>query len=117
VQPLTFRCSSTKAAKIKIDTASGKYMERERVNWCIGCRLSVDKFTDNRQPATINPTYAEVSKGFSTKAIAELIECEFVGDKDFPVHGMNEIHVVEPGDIVLWTIPNITIRLCNRPRP
>lgn len=37
--------------------------------------------------------------------IAQLIDCEFVGDADFPVFGMNEIHVVEPGDIVFVDHP------------
>ncbi|MCW2118399.1 UDP-3-O-(3-hydroxymyristoyl)glucosamine N-acyltransferase [Flavobacterium sp. 7A] len=37
--------------------------------------------------------------------IANLLQCEFVGDKDFPVLGMNEIHVVEAGDIVFVDHP------------
>lgn len=37
--------------------------------------------------------------------VAQLIDCEFVGDADFPVFGMNEIHVVEPGDIVFVDHP------------
>ncbi|TBN06557.1 UDP-3-O-(3-hydroxymyristoyl)glucosamine N-acyltransferase [Hyunsoonleella flava] len=41
----------------------------------------------------------------SLKNIAQLINCEFVGDSDFPVLGMNEIHVVEPGDIVFVDHP------------
>ncbi len=39
------------------------------------------------------------------KEIAEIIGSEFVGDANFPVHGMNEIHVVEPGDIVFVDHP------------
>lgn len=39
------------------------------------------------------------------KEIAAIIECDYVGDADFPVHGMNEIHVVEPGDIVFVDHP------------
>ncbi|PQV47727.1 UDP-3-O-[3-hydroxymyristoyl] glucosamine N-acyltransferase [Jejuia pallidilutea] len=39
------------------------------------------------------------------KEIARLIDCDFVGDKDFPVLGMNEIHVVQPGDIVFVDHP------------
>lgn len=39
------------------------------------------------------------------KEIATIINCEFVGDDDFPVLGMNEIHVVEPGDIVFVDHP------------
>ena len=41
----------------------------------------------------------------SLKEIAQLIDCDFVGDDDFPVQGMNEIHVVTPGDIVFVDHP------------
>jgi UDP-3-O-[3-hydroxymyristoyl] glucosamine N-acyltransferase len=44
-------------------------------------------------------------KVFPLHEIAALLNCEFVGDKDFPVSGMNEIHVVEPGDIVFVDHP------------
>lgn len=37
--------------------------------------------------------------------IANIINCEHVGDSNFPVSGMNEIHVVEPGDIVFVDHP------------
>jgi UDP-3-O-[3-hydroxymyristoyl] glucosamine N-acyltransferase len=37
--------------------------------------------------------------------IAAIINCEFVGDASFPVEGMNEIHVVTPGDIVFVDHP------------
>lgn len=37
--------------------------------------------------------------------IAEIIGCSFVGSNDFPVFGMNEIHVVTPGDIVFVDHP------------
>lgn len=39
------------------------------------------------------------------KEIADLIDCKFIGDADFPVYGMNEIHVVTPGDIVFVDHP------------
>ncbi|NNE31175.1 MAG: UDP-3-O-(3-hydroxymyristoyl)glucosamine N-acyltransferase [Winogradskyella sp.] len=39
------------------------------------------------------------------KSIAELISAQYVGSDDFPVLGMNEIHVVEPGDIVFVDHP------------
>lgn len=39
------------------------------------------------------------------KEIAALIDAEFVGDPEFEVTGMNEIHVVEPGDIVFVDHP------------
>lgn len=41
----------------------------------------------------------------SLKEISEIISCKFVGSEDFPVLGMNEIHVVESGDIVFVDHP------------
>ena len=37
--------------------------------------------------------------------IATLIDAKFVGDQDFIISGINEIHVVEPGDIVFVDHP------------
>ena len=37
--------------------------------------------------------------------IADIIGAQYVGPEDFPVKGMNEIHVVEPGDIVFVDHP------------
>lgn len=39
------------------------------------------------------------------KAIAELIDCEYVGRKDHVITGINEIHVVQQGDIVFVDHP------------
>ncbi|NRB58866.1 MAG: UDP-3-O-(3-hydroxymyristoyl)glucosamine N-acyltransferase [Winogradskyella sp.] len=44
-------------------------------------------------------------KPYKLKDIAKIIGSEFVGPANFPVHGMNEIHVVEPGDIVFVDHP------------
>lgn len=44
-------------------------------------------------------------KAYPLKEIAAIISSEYVGADDFPVHGMNEIHVVEPGDIVFVDHP------------
>ncbi|MFY0482993.1 UDP-3-O-(3-hydroxymyristoyl)glucosamine N-acyltransferase [Flavobacterium sp. PLA-1-15] len=44
-------------------------------------------------------------KVHSLKEIAAIINTDYVGDDNFPVHGMNEIHVVEPGDIVFVDHP------------
>ncbi|CAM4417249.1 UDP-3-O-(3-hydroxymyristoyl)glucosamine N-acyltransferase [Zobellia nedashkovskayae] len=41
----------------------------------------------------------------SLKNIATLIDCEYVGADDFQVLGMNEIHVVQNGDIVFVDHP------------
>ncbi len=57
------------------------------------------------------------------KEIADLLQCNYVGADHFPVLGMNEIHVVEPGDIVFVDHPkyydkalesNATIILINK---
>lgn len=45
------------------------------------------------------------SKVQALKEIAEIIGCQYIGADDFPVYGMNEIHVVEPGDIVFVDHP------------
>src|SRR5210317_88141 len=44
-------------------------------------------------------------KPHTLKQIADLIGCAYVGADDFPVLGMNEIHVVNPGDIVFVDHP------------
>ncbi len=44
-------------------------------------------------------------KKYTLKEISQIIDCDFVGDENFPVLGMNEIHVVESGDIVFVDHP------------
>jgi UDP-3-O-[3-hydroxymyristoyl] glucosamine N-acyltransferase len=44
-------------------------------------------------------------KAHTLNEIASIIDCKFIGDANFPVLGMNEIHVVEPGDIVFVDHP------------
>lgn len=44
-------------------------------------------------------------KPYTLKEIAQIINSSFVGDETFPVLGMNEIHVVEAGDIVFVDHP------------
>lgn len=39
------------------------------------------------------------------QTIAKLVNATFVGDEDFKITGINEIHVVEPGDIVFVDHP------------
>jgi len=41
---------------------------------------------------------------YTLKEISELIDSEYIGSDNFPVTGMNEIHVVEKGDIVFVDI-------------
>ena len=45
------------------------------------------------------------TSGQSLSKIANLLECNFIGNADFPVLGINEIHVVEKGDIVFVDHP------------
>ena len=42
---------------------------------------------------------------YTLKQIATLINTKYIGDDDFSVLGMNEIHVVQPGDIVFVDHP------------
>ena len=44
-------------------------------------------------------------KQYTLKEIATLINCKYIGDDNFPVLGMNEIHVVSSGDIVFVDHP------------
>lgn len=45
------------------------------------------------------------SRTYTLKEVSQIINSEFVGDSDFPVEGLNEIHVVEPGDVVFVDHP------------
>jgi UDP-3-O-[3-hydroxymyristoyl] glucosamine N-acyltransferase len=44
-------------------------------------------------------------KTYHLHEIASIIGCKFLGEPNFPVQGMNEIHVVENGDIVFVDHP------------
>lgn len=57
------------------------------------------------------------------QTIADIIGCKFVGDPSFPVYGINEIHVVQEGEVVFVDHPkyydkalnsNATIVLINK---
>ncbi|WP_372754928.1 UDP-3-O-(3-hydroxymyristoyl)glucosamine N-acyltransferase [Mariniflexile sp.] len=50
---------------------------------------------------------------YTLRQIATLIDCDFVGNADFSVLGMNEIHVVEPGDIVFVDHPKYYDKALN----
>lgn len=53
------------------------------------------------------------SKPQTLKSIASLINSEFVGDEDFSITGINEIHVVEKGDIVFVDHPKYYDKALN----
>ncbi|MCP4054465.1 MAG: UDP-3-O-(3-hydroxymyristoyl)glucosamine N-acyltransferase [Mesoflavibacter sp.] len=52
-------------------------------------------------------------KPHTLQQIAQLINCKFVGNENFEVLGMNEIHVVEPGDIVFVDHPKYYDKALN----
>ncbi len=52
-------------------------------------------------------------KPHTLKQISEIINTTYVGADDFPVLGMNEIHVVEPGDIVFVDHPKYYDKALN----
>lgn len=45
------------------------------------------------------------SSPFALKQIAELVNAEYIGEASFPVTGINEIHMVSPGDITFVDHP------------
>ncbi|PKP30429.1 MAG: UDP-3-O-(3-hydroxymyristoyl)glucosamine N-acyltransferase [Bacteroidetes bacterium HGW-Bacteroidetes-17] len=47
------------------------------------------------------------------KQLAELIHAEFIGDPDFKITGMNEIHMVEPGDLTFVDHPKYYAKALN----
>src|SRR5690606_18427740 len=47
------------------------------------------------------------------RQVATLISSEYIGDPEFPVLGMNEIHVVVPGDIVFVDHPKYYDKALN----
>ena len=47
----------------------------------------------------------KLNRDYTVKEIADLINCEFVGDENHIVSGMNEIHMVENGDLVFVDHP------------
>ena len=49
----------------------------------------------------------------SLEQIATILSCKFIGNSDFPVYGMNEIHVVTPGDIVFVDHPKYYDKALN----
>lgn len=52
---------------------------------------------------------------YTLEQIATLTETKFVGDADFPVYGINEIHVAGPGDIVFVDHPKYYDKALSSP--
>jgi UDP-3-O-[3-hydroxymyristoyl] glucosamine N-acyltransferase len=47
------------------------------------------------------------------KEISQIIDCDFIGDENFSIAGINEIHVVEKGDIVFVDHPKYYDKALN----
>lgn len=55
----------------------------------------------------------KLEKELSIKELAELIQAEYIGDPDFLVTGLNEIHMVEPGDLTFVDHPKYYSKALN----
>ncbi len=52
-------------------------------------------------------------KTYTLKEISQLTDTQYIGDELFPVKGINEIHVVEPGDVVFVDHPKYYDKALN----
>jgi len=52
-------------------------------------------------------------KTYTLKEIASLLQCKYIGNPEFSIFGMNEIHVVESGDIVFVDHPKYYEKALN----
>ncbi len=53
------------------------------------------------------------SRTYTLKEIAQITDTEHIGNDNFPVKGINEIHVVEPGDVVFVDHPKYYDKALN----
>jgi len=55
----------------------------------------------------------KLSRTYTLKEIAELGDCKYQGPESHPITGINEIHVVEPGDVVFVDHPKYYDKALN----
>jgi len=55
----------------------------------------------------------KLNRPYSLKEIAQLINCQFIGDENHLVNGLNEIHGVENGDLVFVDHPKYYSKALN----
>lgn len=55
----------------------------------------------------------KLSRTYKLKEIASLADCKYIGSDDHPINGINEIHVVEHGDIVFVDHPKYYDKALN----
>lgn len=47
----------------------------------------------------------DFNRTYTLKEVSQILQCQFIGDENFPIKGTNEIHVVREGDIVFVDHP------------
>ena len=47
----------------------------------------------------------DFNRTYTLKEVSQILQCQFIGDENFPTKGTNEIHVVREGDIVFVDHP------------
>jgi len=57
----------------------------------------------------------KLTRPYSVKEIASIINARFSGDPEFPVTGINEIHMVEPGDLTFVDHPKYYTKALTSP--
>ncbi|WP_445750115.1 UDP-3-O-(3-hydroxymyristoyl)glucosamine N-acyltransferase [Polaribacter sp.] len=55
----------------------------------------------------------DFNRTHTLKEVSQIIQCQFIGDENFPIKGMNEIHVVREGDIVFVDHPKYYDKALN----
>jgi UDP-3-O-[3-hydroxymyristoyl] glucosamine N-acyltransferase len=50
---------------------------------------------------------------YTLKEVSQIINCQYIGNENFPVNGINEIHVVREGDIVFVDHPKYYDKALN----
>lgn len=47
----------------------------------------------------------DFNRTYTLKEVSQILQCQFIGDENYPIKGTNEIHVVREGDIVFVDHP------------
>ena len=55
----------------------------------------------------------DFNRTHTLKEVSQILQCQFIGDENFPIKGMNEIHVVREGDIVFVDHPKYYDKALN----
>jgi len=61
----------------------------------------------------VEEIHMKLPKPFTLQEICGLISCDFIGDPEHEILGINEIHMVEPGDIVFVDHPKYYEKALN----